>query len=127
MAVRLWSSFEAGTRHTRQQRDSTARRGMLRAKGVISLEYGSTKRKVNRDFIIETAGAWTIVHRIWPDGSTSEVLVTSSRADAHKFADREFRDLQRKRDEFDFTDDKKHDMELEISVEEPWRPRYCRK
>ena len=89
-------------------------------------EYGSTKRKVNADFLVETCAQWSIVHRIWPDGSTSEVLVTSSRAEAHSYAAEAHRDLQRKREDFDFSDDQKRDLELTTSVHEPYRPRICR-
>ena len=89
-------------------------------------EYGSTKRKVNRDFLVEVCATWAIVHRIWPDGSTTEVLVTSSRAEAHTYADEAHRDLQRKREEFDFSEDAKHDLELKASVHETYRPRYGR-
>ena len=89
-------------------------------------EYGSTKRKVNRDFLVEVCATWVIIHRIWPDGSTSEVLVTSSLAEAHTYADEAHRDLQRKREEFDFSEDEKRDVELKTLVHEPYRPRICR-
>ena len=79
-------------------------------------EYGSTKRKVNADFLVEVCANWSIVHRIWPDGSTTEVLVASSRAEAHSFAGEAHRDLQRKREDFDFSDDQKRDVELRASV-----------
>ena len=89
-------------------------------------EYGSTKRKVNADFLVEVCATWSIVHRIWPDGSTTEVLVTSSRAEAHTYADEAHRDLQRKREEFDFSEDEKRDVELKTLVHEQYRPRFCR-
>ena len=89
-------------------------------------EYGSTKRKVNADFLVEVCATWSIVHRIWPDGSTTEVLVTSSRAEAHTYADEAHRDLQRKREDFDFSEDAKHDLELKTLVNETYRPRFCR-
>ena len=90
-------------------------------------EYGSTKRKVNRDFMVEVCATWAIVHRIWPDGSTTEVLVTSSRAEAYSYAAEAHRDLQRKREEFDFSEDEKRDVELKTLVHEPYRPRICRR
>lgn len=88
-------------------------------------EYGSTKRKVNADFLVEVCATWVIVHRIWPDGSTSEVLVTSSLAEAHSYAAGAHRDLQRKREEFDFSEDEKRELELKTLVHEPYRPRIC--
>ena len=88
-------------------------------------EYGSTKRKVNADFLVEVCATWVIVHRIWPDGSTSEVLVTSSLAEAHSYAAEAHRDLQRKREEFDFSEDEKRELELKTLVHEPYRPRIC--
>ena len=90
-------------------------------------EYGSTKRKVNADFLVEVCATWFIVHRIWPDGSTTEVLVTSSRAEAHTYADEAHRDLQRKREDFDFSGDQKRDLELKTLVHEQYRPRICRR
>ena len=90
-------------------------------------EYGITKRKVNADFLVEVCANWSIVHRIWPDGSTTEVLVTSSRSEAHSFAGEAHRELQRKREDFDFSDDIKRDVDLRTSVYEQWRPRICRR
>ena len=90
-------------------------------------EYGSTKQKVNSDFLVEVCATRSIVHRIWPDGSTSEVLVTSSRAEAHSFAGEAHRDLQRKREDFDFSDDIKRDVELKTLIHEQYRPRICRR
>ena len=90
-------------------------------------EYGITKRKVNADFLVEVCANWSIVHRIWPDGSTSEVLVTPSRSEAHSFAGEAHRDLQRKREDFDFSDDIKRDVDLRTSVYEQRRPRICRR